>query len=115
MVVTAAVSAASHRDHPPRVGHLVVNLTKMEIYFCKQYLDDSFCGIRIQVGKMLYFHGLHSGYVRKYLNVKNRTFLQNFMRDFDDLYMKFLYSNLNRNNRCENRTLCLQNMRVCLI
>ena len=34
-----------------------------------------------------------SGYVRKYLDVKNRAFLCDFMRDFDHLYAKFLSEN----------------------
>ena len=53
-----------------------------------------------------------SGYVRKYSKVKICAFLWNLMRDFDELYAKFLCSNQNRNYRCENCALCLKNMRV---
>ena len=34
-----------------------------------------------------------SGNVRKYYDVKNRTFLQNFMRDFCHFYAQFLFFN----------------------
>ena len=34
--------------------------------------------------------------------MKNRAFLCDLMRDFDNFYAQFLYGNQNRNNICEN-------------
>ena len=53
-----------------------------------------------------------SDYVRKYLDVKNHAFLNDFMCDFDHLYAQFTYDNQNRNNGCEIRAFCLRIMRV---
>ena len=56
-----------------------------------------------------------SGYVRKYYNVKNRAFLQNFMRDFCHFYAQFLLFNHSKYIKCENRAFSMENMRVFLI
>ena len=53
-----------------------------------------------------------SDYVRKYLDVKNHAFLNDFMRDFDHLYAQFFNDNQNRNNGCEIRAFCLRIVRV---
>ena len=57
-------------------------------------------------------HFICSDYVRKYFDVKKRTFLRNYMRDFGRFYAKFLFVNHPRNNRCEIRPSVLKIMRV---
>ena len=56
-----------------------------------------------------------SDYVRKYVDVKKRAFLRNYMRDFGRFNAKFLFINHPRNNRCEIRAFVLKIMRVFLI
>ena len=52
-----------------------------------------------------------SGYVRKYYDVKNRTFFRNFMHDFGHFYAQFLFFKHSKYLRCENR---MKNMRLFL-
>ena len=56
-----------------------------------------------------------SGYVRQYYDVKNRAFLQNFMRDFCHFYAHFLLFNHSKYIKCENRASSMENMRDFLI
>ena len=45
---------------------------------------------------------MFSGYVRKYYDVKNRSFFLNFMRDFGHFYAHFVFVNHSKYIRCKN-------------
>ena len=49
-----------------------------------------------------------SGYVRKYYDVKNRTFLRNCMRDFDHFYAQFFFVHPKKYDKCENRAFSIK-------
>ena len=62
-------------------------------------------------GMHIEIYHYHSGYVRKYYDVKNRAFLQNIMRDFEHLYAQVSLVNQKEYDRCENRSFSMTNMR----
>lgn len=41
MIISTAVCAASHRYHPPRMGHLIVNLPQSRCHFIRQCTSDN--------------------------------------------------------------------------
>ena len=55
---------------------------------------------------------MFSGYVRKYYDVKNRSFFLNFMRDFGHFYAHFVFVNHSKYIRCKNRAFSMKTMRV---